>query len=101
MSKNDIFVLNLFSYFSIKEDNSPGIFVLNNFAAISFSSSLYSEVYIVLNLDLAASDKFLIPLKDDIAITLKFCEKLLISFPFLNLPVKVLQKSSFKDNLGL
>jgi hypothetical protein len=72
ISKNDIFILNVFSYFSKNEDNSPGIFELNNFAAISFSSSLYSDVYIVLNLDLAASDKFLIPLKDEIAITLKF-----------------------------
>ena len=65
-------MLNTFSYFSKNEDNSPGTLELNNFAAISFSSSLYSEVYIVLNLDLATLDKFLIPLKDEIAITLKF-----------------------------
>ena len=56
----------------MKDDNSLGDFELNNLAAISFSSSLYSEVYIVLNLDLAASDKFLIPVSDEIAITLKF-----------------------------
>ena len=69
---NEIFVLNVVLYFSMKEANSGELFGLNNFEAISFSSSLYSEVYIVLNLDLAASDKFLIPLNDETEITLKF-----------------------------
>ena len=101
ISKNDNFKLNTFSYFSINEDNSPGELELNNFAEISFSSSLYSVVYIVVNLDLAASDKFLIPAKLEIAITLKLFENLLISFPSLNFPVKVLQKSSFKVNFGI
>ena len=70
------------------------IFLINKV----FSSFVYLEVDIKVNLDLEASEKLLILSLEEIPIILKFSDMPFIS---LFLSVKVLYKSSFKIILGL
>ena len=70
ISKKDNFVFKSLSYCEINLKNSCGINGAKVFDAISFSWWSYSEVYIVEILDFAASDKFLMPVKLDIEMTL-------------------------------